>query len=310
MPSALRDELTRGSRKKDLERRSSAGRCARSAYPVGRRISHLAMIREAVSEPPAIAIGITQRQRRRRHGSGQKPLAGVMPTDRFRRVPRLSTDREMSDAMVFHADRAAARFQLLYKPPFLRTPGADKLDPASVAITENFRMHDASPQSVRGSRWKPCAGRVVRRPREAERARGRSVDGRRAARAAVHRQQDRPQRFRSQLEVPGHRRGDVGARRGRVRSACVRPRRPTGGPFGLIRRTGYRIAIAAALRPPPAPRLRLRDASRADRRGRSTGSSGPGARVARWLRAAEPRCDSPRRAPGQASTMPVARCSG
>ncbi len=88
----LRDELA-GS-KADLE--GQLGRPVRAvAYPVGRRISHVARIRDAVIAA-GYQIGFT-------NASGASriwptPLSGMMPTDCFD-VRRLSTDRSMSDAM-------------------------------------------------------------------------------------------------------------------------------------------------------------------------------------------------------------------
>lgn len=90
----LRDELA-GS-KTDLE--AQLGRPVRAvAYPVGRRISHLARIRDAVAAA-GYRIGLT-------NASGVSriwpaPLGGVIKTDSFD-VCRLSTDRSMSDAMYF-----------------------------------------------------------------------------------------------------------------------------------------------------------------------------------------------------------------
>ena len=92
--AGLRDELE-GS-KLDLEQ--ELGRPIRAiAYPVGRRISHVAMIRDAV-HAAGYRVGYS-------NGSGAtriwpRPLSGVMTTDRFD-VRRVSTDREMSDAMYF-----------------------------------------------------------------------------------------------------------------------------------------------------------------------------------------------------------------
>ena len=90
----LRDELE-GS-KLDLEQ--ELGRPIRAiAYPVGRRISHVTMIREAVLAA-GYRVGFS-------NGSGvtriwPRPLSGMVPTDPFD-VRRLSTDRAMSDAMYF-----------------------------------------------------------------------------------------------------------------------------------------------------------------------------------------------------------------
>src|SRR5260221_178694 len=67
------------------------------ASPVGRRIAHLVAIRDAVAAA-GYRVGFT-------NGSGATriwpaSLARMMPTDRFD-IRRLSTDREMSDAMYF-----------------------------------------------------------------------------------------------------------------------------------------------------------------------------------------------------------------
>ncbi|MDD1751014.1 MAG: polysaccharide deacetylase family protein [Methanothrix sp.] len=90
----LRDELA-GSRE-DLE--TQLGRPVRAiAYPVGRRISRLAKIRDAVAKA-GYRIGLS-------NASGATriwplPLSGMMPADPFD-VRRFATDREMSDAMYF-----------------------------------------------------------------------------------------------------------------------------------------------------------------------------------------------------------------
>ena len=90
----LRDELA-GSRQ-DLE--TQLGRPVRAiAYPVGRRISRLAKIRDAVASA-GYRIGLS-------NASGATriwplPLSGMMPADPFD-VRRFATDREMSDAMYF-----------------------------------------------------------------------------------------------------------------------------------------------------------------------------------------------------------------
>jgi peptidoglycan/xylan/chitin deacetylase (PgdA/CDA1 family) len=92
--ASLRDELE-GS-KKDLE--AELGRPVRAiAYPVGRRISHLSMIREAVAAA-GYRVGLSNSSGATR--IWPKPLSGVIPTDPFD-VRRLSTDRAMSDAMYF-----------------------------------------------------------------------------------------------------------------------------------------------------------------------------------------------------------------
>jgi peptidoglycan/xylan/chitin deacetylase (PgdA/CDA1 family) len=93
-PLALEDELT-GSRK-DLE--AQLGRPVQAiAYPVGRRIAHLAPIRQAV-EAAGYKIGFTNMSGASRIWPGT--LGKLIPTDRFD-VARLATDRTMSDAMFF-----------------------------------------------------------------------------------------------------------------------------------------------------------------------------------------------------------------
>lgn len=88
----LRDELA-GS-KADLE--AQLGRPVRAiAYPVGRRIAQIRRIRDAVTAA-GYQLGLT-------NASGSTriwptPLSGMIQTDRFD-VSRLSTDREMSDAL-------------------------------------------------------------------------------------------------------------------------------------------------------------------------------------------------------------------
>jgi len=90
----LRDELA-GS-KADLE--AQLGRPVRAiAYPVGRRIAHLRRIREAVIAA-GYTLGVTNASGATRIWPA--PLSGMIPTDRYD-VSRLSTDREMSDAMYF-----------------------------------------------------------------------------------------------------------------------------------------------------------------------------------------------------------------
>src|SRR5262249_49122387 len=89
---ALRDELV-GSRE-DLE--SQLGRPVRAvAYPVGRRIAHNPRIREALLAA-GYRVGLS-------NVSGVNrlwpvALRGMLPVDRFD-VRRLSTDRDLSDAM-------------------------------------------------------------------------------------------------------------------------------------------------------------------------------------------------------------------
>jgi len=88
----LRDELE-GS-KRDLE--TQLGRpCRAIAYPVGRRISHLARIRNAV-QTAGYRIGMSNASGATRIWPGS--LSEVMPCDPFD-IHRVSTDREMSDAM-------------------------------------------------------------------------------------------------------------------------------------------------------------------------------------------------------------------
>jgi peptidoglycan/xylan/chitin deacetylase (PgdA/CDA1 family) len=91
-PVALRDEL-QGSRR-DLE--TALGRPVRAiAYPVGRRIAHLAPIREAVAAA-GYRVGFTNAT-----GSTRiwpTSLGRMIQTDRFD-VRRLATDRAMSDAI-------------------------------------------------------------------------------------------------------------------------------------------------------------------------------------------------------------------
>ena len=90
----LRDELA-GS-KADLE--AHLGRPVRAiAYPVGRRIAHVRRIREAVIAA-GYTLGVTNASGATRIWPA--PFAGMIPTDRYD-VSRLSTDREMSDAMYF-----------------------------------------------------------------------------------------------------------------------------------------------------------------------------------------------------------------
>jgi peptidoglycan/xylan/chitin deacetylase (PgdA/CDA1 family) len=93
-PDVLREELE-GS-KRDLER--ELGRPVRAlAYPVGRRIAHLAAIREAVAAA-GYRVGFTNASGATR--IWPSTLGRLMPTDRFD-IHRLSTDRAMSDAMYF-----------------------------------------------------------------------------------------------------------------------------------------------------------------------------------------------------------------
>jgi peptidoglycan/xylan/chitin deacetylase (PgdA/CDA1 family) len=90
----LRDELA-GS-KRELEKQ--IGRKVRAvAYPVGRRVAHITAIREAVQEA-GYQLGFTNASGASR--IWPRPFANVLPTDRFD-VRRLSTDRDMSDAMYF-----------------------------------------------------------------------------------------------------------------------------------------------------------------------------------------------------------------
>lgn len=93
-PVALEDELT-GSR---TELEAQLGRPVQAiAYPVGRRIAHLAPIRRAV-EAAGYKIGFTNMSGASRIWPGR--LGKLIPTDRFD-VARLATDRTMSDAMFF-----------------------------------------------------------------------------------------------------------------------------------------------------------------------------------------------------------------
>ena len=90
----LDDELA-GS-KRELE--AQLGRPVRAiAYPVGRRIAHVAALRTAV-EAAGYRLGFTNATGASR--IWPRPLANVLRTDRFD-VRRLSTGRTMSDAMWF-----------------------------------------------------------------------------------------------------------------------------------------------------------------------------------------------------------------
>lgn len=90
----LKNELT-GSRE-DLE--AQLGRPVRAvAYPVGRRVSHIDRIRKAVVAA-GYKVGVSNASGATRIWPA--PVAGMIPTDRFD-ISRLSTDREMSDAMYF-----------------------------------------------------------------------------------------------------------------------------------------------------------------------------------------------------------------
>lgn len=90
----LREELA-GS-KTELE--AQLGRPVRAiAYPVGRRIAHVRRIREAVIAA-GYTLGVTNASGATR--IWPTPFAGMIPTDRYD-VSRLSTDRDMSDAMYF-----------------------------------------------------------------------------------------------------------------------------------------------------------------------------------------------------------------
>jgi peptidoglycan/xylan/chitin deacetylase (PgdA/CDA1 family) len=81
-----------------LELETQLGRPVRAiAYPVGRRIAHLARIRDAVIAA-GYRIGLTNASGATR--IWPQPFSGVMPTDSFD-MRRLSTDRAMSDAMYF-----------------------------------------------------------------------------------------------------------------------------------------------------------------------------------------------------------------
>ena len=91
---ALTDELT-GSRA-DLE--AQIGRPVRAiAYPVGRRVAHVDRIRQAIAAA-GYKLGLSNASGATR--IWPRPLRGVWPTDPFD-IKRLSTDRELSDAMYF-----------------------------------------------------------------------------------------------------------------------------------------------------------------------------------------------------------------
>ncbi|HSD90554.1 MAG TPA: polysaccharide deacetylase family protein [Kofleriaceae bacterium] len=91
---ALEDELA-GSRR-DLE--TQIGRPVRVvAYPVGRRVAHVKRIRDAVVAA-GYKVGVTNSSGATR--IWPEPLSEMIPTDRFD-ISRLSTDRDMSDAMYF-----------------------------------------------------------------------------------------------------------------------------------------------------------------------------------------------------------------
>lgn len=90
----LHDELA-GS-KRDLE--TQLGRPVRAiAYPVGRRVSHLKRIRDAVMRA-GYRLGLTNATGATRIWAGM--VGELMPCDRFD-ISRCSTDRGMSDAMYF-----------------------------------------------------------------------------------------------------------------------------------------------------------------------------------------------------------------
>lgn len=90
----LRDELL-GS-KQDLE--AQLGRpCRAIAYPVGRRITHVSRLRDAV-RAAGYRIGMSNASGATRIWSGS--LAEMLPCDPFD-IRRVSTDRGMSDAMFF-----------------------------------------------------------------------------------------------------------------------------------------------------------------------------------------------------------------
>jgi peptidoglycan/xylan/chitin deacetylase (PgdA/CDA1 family) len=91
---ALRDELA-GSRS-DLE--AQLGRPVRAiAYPVGRRVAHVARIRAAITAA-GYRLGLSNASGATR--IWPSPMCGVIPTDPFD-VRRLSTERAMPDAMFF-----------------------------------------------------------------------------------------------------------------------------------------------------------------------------------------------------------------
>lgn len=90
----LRDELL-GSR---TELEAQLGRPIRAiAYPVGRKIAHVAGIRDAVAAA-GYRIGLSNSSGATRLWPG--PFSGLLHADPFD-VRRVSTDREMSDAMYF-----------------------------------------------------------------------------------------------------------------------------------------------------------------------------------------------------------------
>jgi len=100
--AGLVDELA-GS-KQDLE--AQLGRPVRAvAYPVGRRISREARIRDAIAAA-GYRVGLSNQSGTNRIWPGA--LRGVLPIDRFD-VKRLATDRDMSDAM-FLTQVAVPRF--------------------------------------------------------------------------------------------------------------------------------------------------------------------------------------------------------
>jgi peptidoglycan/xylan/chitin deacetylase (PgdA/CDA1 family) len=91
-PATLEDELS-GS-KREIE--AQTGReCQAIAYPVGYRIAHIKPIREAVTRA-GYKVGFTNATGATRIWPGA--LGRMFPTDRYD-VCRLSTDRELSDAM-------------------------------------------------------------------------------------------------------------------------------------------------------------------------------------------------------------------
>lgn len=91
-PATLDDELSGSKRELELQ----LGReCRAIAYPVGYRIAHIKPLREAVARA-GYKVGFTNATGATRIWPGR--LGQMIPTDRFD-IARLSTDRELSDAM-------------------------------------------------------------------------------------------------------------------------------------------------------------------------------------------------------------------
>jgi len=100
-PATLDDELVGSKRELELQ----LGReCLAIAYPVGYRIAHIKPLREAVARA-GYKVGFTNATGATRIWPGR--LGQMIPTDRFD-ISRLSTDRELSDAM-FLAQMAMPR---------------------------------------------------------------------------------------------------------------------------------------------------------------------------------------------------------